>query len=286
MIALSAGRDVALRNTLEACALIDELGASAVGEILVHRVDGQRGTIFVERGRICWAAARGLARRLTELLGARAALAPGAMESMFTACKEMRVPLGEHLVNRGVLSAADLRVALLQHTTESLRALCTQDARAEWCPRLGKGYSPRFTFATAELLAHVGGAVHQATADLVRPTLQALFGDDEWGAAFVRTGSSAFPEPVAIQGTAPHAASTLVRVGKWAASALDIAAAFTQEVTLLATPRSGSAGETALVALRIGDAIVAGETGPHGPARILNRRAQQRRTRGNGNADL
>jgi hypothetical protein len=271
---------VALRNTFEACAFVDGLGTSATGEIVVSDDRGPRGTIFVERGRVCWAAAQGMARRLTELLGRRAGLAPPAMEALFLECKARRVPLGEHLSSSGVLGPEELRDALLQHTIESLLRLWASEARAAWCPRTGNGYNPRFTFATSELLTHVGALSHAAVAAEVQPRLDGLFGDGDWAAAFVRTETSAFPEPVAVIGALPRAATTVMRLGKWAASALDVATTFSDESALLSVARGPSAPGASLVAFRLGATVVAGETGTHGPARILNRRAQRRRARG------
>lgn len=266
--------------------MVDELEPSATGELVVSGSEGPRGAVFVERGRVCWAAARGLARRLSRLLGARASLEPSAMESIFLYCKERRVPLGEHLVTRGVLRPEDLRVALLQHTVESLHHLCAHDARAAWYPRAGAGYSPQFTFATAELFAHIGAVTHAATASRLEPVLRASFGDGDWAAAFVRTNTRGFPEPVATHGAVPASASTLLRIGKWAATALDLTRTFTDDGALLAVTRRTRGANTCLVAFRSGDAFVAGETCEYGPGRILNRRAQLRRMKGVSDADL
>src|SRR5262249_20565820 len=68
------GARIGLAKTLDAWAFVDALGPHATGEIIVSAADGPRGAVFVEAGRVCWSAARGLARRLTELLGARAQL--------------------------------------------------------------------------------------------------------------------------------------------------------------------------------------------------------------------
>jgi hypothetical protein len=278
--------EVGLRNAFEACTFVDDLGGAIVGELVVNDADGPRGVVFVEGGRVCWAAARGLAPRLSELLGARAGLEPSEMESLFLACKERRIPLGEHLVSHGVLSAEDLRVALLQHTVESLRYLCAGGARGFWCPRGGAGYSPRFTFATAELLTQLGATTHASVAARLRPLLESFFGDEDWAAAFVRSETSAFPEPIAVRGAAPHAATSLVRFGKWAASVLDVAVAFSGESAFLSIERTSSSARTALVAFRHEGAVVTGETSAHGPARILNRRAQRRLARRSGDADV
>ncbi|MBS2014571.1 MAG: hypothetical protein JST00_16915 [Deltaproteobacteria bacterium] len=271
-----------VRSIVDACSLVDALGGRATGELVVHGGEGATGTVFVERGRVCWAAARGLARRLSELLEARASISAHAMEARYAWCKANRVPLGEHLVAARILSAADLREALLTHTVESLLCLCRGDARARFLPRDGEGYNPRFTFATAELVTRGLAVANSERAARLKQLLDELFFDEPWGAAFVRSPRVAYPEPVALSGLETLAASTLLRFGKWAASVVDIVSAFTEPSALLSVTRRSSM----LLAFRHEEAIVVGETGAHGPARILNRRARERAQRGRNHAGL
>ncbi len=236
---IAGARAYGLKSTLEACALVDSLGPDAIGEISITGLEGPRGAIFVERGRICWAGARGLARRLGELL-----------------------------------RAGDRREALREHTLESIELLYAGGVKTKWHPRTGRGYEPRFTFGTAELLAHVGGYMHREAGEHASAVLAAAFSEDDWGIAFVRTAISAFPQPIASRGMTPSAKSAL-RYGKWACSALDMIATFADDAVLAVDRRSST-----IVAFRTGDVFVAGETGIHGAARILNRRASERRQRG------
>ena len=112
------------KSTFEACTFVDARGPDAVGQVIIAGPEGLRGAIFVERGRICWAGAQGLARRLGELL-----------------------------------RAGDRREALLQHTLESIELLHAGGVKSTWHPRKGRGFEPRFTFGTAELLARHGARV-------------------------------------------------------------------------------------------------------------------------------
>jgi hypothetical protein len=263
-----AGVQVTVRNTMDVCTFVDGLDRLVAGELLVH-ADDASGVVFVERGRICWAAARGLARRLTELLLDRAPGIDAAnLEDVFRDCHARSVPLGETLVERGIVSADDLRSALLVHTAESLTALCRRESRMAWHARSGPGYSPRFTFTTTELLAESLGTLAN------RQMLREIFGGTgEWGASFVR-GGAALPELVAVQGALPETVASVLGVGKWAASTLDVASTFQDEDALV----TSLDGDTVLVAWRGPErSIIAGRMQPHGPARILNRRAQARR---------
>ena len=253
-----------VRSTTDVCTFVDALDRGVAGELLV-RADDVSGVVFVERGRICWAAARGLARRLTELLLARAPGIDAAnLEELFRQCHASGAPLGETLVDRAIVSAENLRSALLVHTAESLTALCRNPSRMAWRARTGPGYSPRFTFTTTELLAEsLGGDT----------MLRETFITGEWGARFVR-GGSAMPELVATHGVGPDTVASILLVGKWAASALDVASTFQDEDAFV----SSLDGDSVLVAWRGPDqSIIAGRMQPHGPARILNRRAQARR---------
>ncbi|MBX3198424.1 MAG: hypothetical protein KF894_09860 [Labilithrix sp.] len=278
------GPRFALRSAVDLCAFVDDLDEGAAGELLVS--SGQAapgGAVFVERGRVCWAAARGLASRLTQLLMARSGASASTMEGLFRRCKEEGAPLGEVLVARRIVRPEDLRSALLQHTTESLDALCSDDASASFRPRAG-GYSPRFTFTTSEVLVRSsararlagGGSAHEPSVEeALHPFSEAVAG--EWGARFVRLGACAAPLPDAAIGVLPEKSAALLQVGKWAASALDVAATFQDEDALVTTLEYG--GST-LIAWRHGRAIVAGRMGAQGPARVLNHRAALRRKRG------
>ncbi len=239
------------------------------------------GAVFVEGGRICWAAASGLSRRLTQLLVFSSGVDEVTMEGHFRACSQRGVPLGEHLVSAGIISADDFRHALLIHTAESLNRLCEEGARAIWVPRDGAGYSPRFTFTSAELLARSRGLLHPMLSRELSDELDVCFREGEWAVAFVRNATSAAPDPVAVRGDWYPSAKMLGRIGKWAASSLDVAGIVHGDAPLLvvALPASlkRSADADSLVAFVHGGGMIVGETGAQGPGRILNRRAELKR---------
>ena len=265
--ARTISRRLEATSILDLCTFIDELDDSAVGEVAFELEGEPRGTVFIERGRICWAAARGLARRLTELLAVPAGLDTLAMERLYADCKRARLPLGEQLVAKGHLTPDELRHALFQHTAESLGRLCSEGARADFRSRAAGGYSARFTFTTAELLVFlIGSSSGSASTELSRAMAE-VFTLDEWGAAFVRTGRRSVPDPVAIFGCHPSTATTLLRVGKWAANVVDMAASLGQRDLVLSSGR----GDLKMVVWHRGEMIIAGRTGVSGLARMLRR---------------
>src|SRR6185312_11451726 len=99
-------------------------------------------------------------------------------------------------------------------------------------------------------------------AERVQPVLAQFFGSEgDWATAFVRVAGSAAPDPIAMHGEVPHAATELLRLGKWAASVLDVAGAFSDPSAMLSLARGTDENPRALVALRFEDAFIAGETG-------------------------
>lgn len=276
-------RGIPLRSAIDLCGYIDELDADLAGEIvLVDENDSINGAVFVEKGRVCWVAARGLSRRLSELLGARARLADAQMEDHYEACSRLRRPLGEYLVDRGVLSPESFHAALLQHTAESLNVLFHKPAKGVWTPRTAGGYCPAFTFATGEVMTRALALDHPQAAETVTRHRAEYLAQGEWVAAFVRGGVRAAPDPIAVFGAAPKLSHTLISAGKWAVSSLDVIEGAQADDLLVWVHSCASS----LVTFRQGDVILAGETKDGGPARILNWLARRRREEGTSHGGL
>jgi hypothetical protein len=155
--------------------------------------------------------------------------------------------------------------AIRQHTIESLQRVFRRPVTLLF-HRRDKPYDARFSVGTAELLVDCE-ALSQATG-----ALRAVFGDDGWAAAF-RRGGGAQPSPVALVGRHPSDASTVLRVGRWAAGALDLAAAIQGDRPLLATASSTGT----FVAVERDGLMLAGSIAHDGAARVLNRVATHRR---------
>jgi hypothetical protein len=110
------------------------------------------GALFVENGRVCWAAAAETRRYLRSQLLA-AGIDSRLLESRLAEADVKRVPLGELLVSQGVLSAPALRSAILEHSLESLRAVLSKTLlEVTFSPRPTKSFDPMFTFDGVELL--------------------------------------------------------------------------------------------------------------------------------------
>ena len=268
-----------MTSIVDVCGFVDELGDDAVGELFFASNDAVQGSAFIERGRICWAAARGLAKRLTELLAHPAGLDAHAMEKLFAACKEAAIP-GRVLVARGLLAPESSgRAAPPHHRVASpaapsglARASAREDRRLQPALHLhhhrgARRHARRGPFGVRA--THGRGAPR----DLSRRGVAPRSCD----------GQRSAPEPVAIHGRPPSSASMLLRAGKWAANALDLAAPFERSGLMIACTVGG--GDT-MVAWESETTILCGRTGIHGPARILHRRARARHTGGHGHGGL
>ena len=171
--------------------LLEIEGREAQSGMLVY----ESGHVFVEDGRICWAAARGMASRLTDLLGEKAR--PGAdLSALYRECRDRKRPLGETLVETGIVSAAELEAALRQHTAESLVQIVSDPGVGVWSPRTG-GYAPRFTFTALQTFLDVAAVALGTHAEAAMQGLAALAKPLRHGAAFVAVGELAVPMAVA-----------------------------------------------------------------------------------------
>ncbi|HEY1550678.1 MAG TPA: hypothetical protein VGG28_22770 [Kofleriaceae bacterium] len=174
------------------------------------------GSIFVERGRICWAAAHNKRQRLRDIL--RLLVDRDVdFDRIYERCRRQGSHLGQTLVDEGWVTPVELETALRRHSAESMIELCTHEApEPTWNAREGGGYAPRFTFRPVDVLLDVV-ALHipelQAEA---QATLGVLSSPDRLCAAFCFDDSYEIAVPVAAFGALDvHA---LWNLGLWAMS--------------------------------------------------------------------
>lgn len=132
---------------LESLTRVERLGAHDTGAYSFGLES--EGAIFVEHGRICWIAARGLERRLRDLLSVDR---PGdRFNEICARCRAEGLLLGETLVAEGFLAPGELERALRRHSAECLRFLSKKPHRGTWRVHASRGYSPSFTFLATEV---------------------------------------------------------------------------------------------------------------------------------------
>jgi len=229
---------------VDACVLVDELEPDLVGELVLEGDAGPLGSVYVQHRSICWVAARGLARRLVELLDERflqqVTRAPATLEGELRRCLASGVPFTQDLLARGMMSSADLRAALLAHSAESLRRMCEPSRTTRWRPRQ-QAFDARFTFSTTELWCRANVAAMAGPGGRAEISLSGMVGfEGDWAAAFVRLPGHAAPQLVGLAGAYPERASIVLGAARWAASTLDVRAALGAEDGLILEPEDGA----------------------------------------------
>lgn len=185
-------------SLLGALARVERLGESDSG--LLSFGDDPIGGIFVEQGRVCWVAARGLERRLRALLSAHSRMSTEELERMYERCRAEGRLLGETLVDEGLLAPSDLQQALRRHSAECLVELCSSPRTTSWWSHSGRGYAPRFTFRAVDLLFDSVALVFPELHASALSELARVEGPDRKVAAFVRDEESGTLLPLAEGG--------------------------------------------------------------------------------------
>jgi hypothetical protein len=208
----------------------------------------QSGGIFVEQGRICWVAMRGLGKRLRDLLLASSSFDVAELDRVSEKCRAEGKPLGETLVEEGMLQPADLEQALRQHSAECLLELCRDPLPTNWMSRPGHGYAPRFTFCAEDLLLAAVGSLFPQQQLAARGELTRLAARGHRAAAFAFHPLQECLLPVATIG-APGV-EALRSLGKWATAMPMVSRELAAEPTF--SLASTEEGEAALVWWREG----------------------------------
>jgi hypothetical protein len=209
--------------------LIDDLPRGTTGALHF----GDEGMILVESKKICWAVARGMRLRLTEILRRQTTppLTREAVEEIYRACKNSGSPIGEALVKSGMVSEAGLRAALFKHNGEAIVTLAQNGALPERFVNHSKtGYDPKFAFSPCEVLAMLGARDDPARAAAAQIELSGTLVQDSVGAAFVRSSASSGPLVIAVDPACGLAVDDLLQACSWVSGLFDVARTFDPDV--------------------------------------------------------
>lgn len=223
---------------------VEELGAGATGAIVFGARERSRGAVLVENGRVCWIGANGLSRRLTDLLIQETDPPPDrrVVTTLFEECRRDGRPLGERLVEAGVVRPEGLRRALLRHSTEALVVLSRgAGSRHLWVPHRSQRYDATFTFAPSEVAGAVAAEVLPAVHGAAVAELDEMLGGEAAGVALDREGSLSAPLIVAHVGTEAATVAGAIELARWTVGALDLAGAIVPRSTLSIASRSDGA---------------------------------------------
>jgi len=208
-------------QVLPLLAQLDALPSRATGALTF----GGAGAILLDEGRICWAVASPMKRRLTDLL--RGQTEPPTpretMEDIYVHCKTDATPLGQELLRRGLVTEDGLKSTLHQHNAEAIFLLSQgfEQLIGQWVEHRLQGYDAQFTFTTAQVLASVGAMRSPHAAGAAQAELERVLSMGGTGAAFVRERFTDAPYPVALVRGDDLAAHDLVELGSWAVHQID-----------------------------------------------------------------
>ncbi|MEZ4226225.1 MAG: hypothetical protein R3B13_35085 [Polyangiaceae bacterium] len=202
---------------------IHALGDDACGALRLYR-ETEVGTVFVERGRVCWASAPALRRRLSDLLRERTVgFDDDAVDHVVLWCKRTGAALGESLVESGALTAQRFHTALRQQTAEAWAHISAQlPARVSWIPHR-RGYDAAYTFTAADLMTELGRISAPAMASKAEDHLRRMLKNGGTGVACLRGVDSAMP-------------IASLRVSDWAPGSLDLAVRWARTLVRAAGP--------------------------------------------------
>lgn len=118
----------------------------------VHGDDGVGG-VFIDEGRIAWAAAPGTRHFLSDRL-VSAGADQHAIQKLVDEARRTGNPLGSLVVERGLMNAGAFAELLFEHTVVSLGAMASQHVtHVDHHPRRGGTFALAFTFPMVPLLA-------------------------------------------------------------------------------------------------------------------------------------
>jgi hypothetical protein len=256
---------------------IDDLPATATGALHF----GEQGVILLQSRKICWAVARSMRLRLTDILRNQSTppVSRQAVEDIYRGCKTSGTPIGEALVASGLATEAGLRAALFKHNGEAIVALARSGAGPDDFVTHGRtGYDPKFSFSPCEVLAMLGAIDDPARAAAAQVELGRMLVQDCVGTAFTRSTDSAGAMIIAVDRGCDFAVRDLLEVCNWVSGLFDVARTFDGEVFAA----RASWGGLGLVTWRIKDVGYVGLCGSKAAAARLVSRLSERVTRESG----
>jgi hypothetical protein len=217
-----ASNALLLSCTLQLLQQVEALPSGATGALAF----GDDGLILIENKRVCWAVARDMERRLTDILCEQhePQLPRSTMEELIRRCKQEHRPVGEALVASGLVSETELRAALERHTCEAILRLAQSRAATptRFARHVKRGYDPRFVFTTAELLASLAGRRRTELAERARTQLAEVSVADVTGFAFLRDPRSSKPVLIAVSRSCELSVNAALEISGWAMGLLDV----------------------------------------------------------------
>lgn len=259
-------------------AYVDDLPPGATGALHF----GEQGVILVESRKICWAVARSMRVRLTDILRNQSTppVSRERVEEIYRGCRETGTPVGEGLVASGLASETGLKAALFKHNSEAIAALARAGvAPDQFVKHTTTGYDPKYSFSACEMLAMLGAFDDPARAAAAQQELSGVLVPETVGAAFVRSSAASGALIIAVDRGCDFAVADLIELCNWVSSLFDVARTCDPEVFAARASWGTNAG---LVTWRVKDVGYVGLCASRAAAARLLSRLSERMTRVSG----
>ena len=210
-----------IASVIRLLAFIDELPFGATGVLRF----GDEGLILLQSRKVCWAVARSMRLRLTDILRNQTTppLPRESIEDIYRQCKDSGIPLGEALVKGGLVSEIGLRAALFKHNGEAIARLAEAASVPEaFVSHRRMGYDSKYSFSSCEVLAMLGSQDDPARATAAQLELCSSLVPESSGAAFVRNNAGAGSLVIAVDHGCDVPVHDLVEVCNWTTGLFDM----------------------------------------------------------------
>ncbi len=211
-----------VRTLLRLLKGIDSLPQGATGALVFTSRDTPQGTVLIEDNRVCWAAASNMERRLTDILRRQTdpPLRVDDFEAIYEECHQNKIPLGETLLKRQIVTSDGLWRAIRQHTAEAIAMLSTTEKKLTpvWASNRARRYDAQFIFSTAEILSSIGAFGNEGEAAEATRILNQITPGNTVGVAYLMEGPGL---PIAQVSADSWKCQALVDLGEWARVAAD-----------------------------------------------------------------
>jgi hypothetical protein len=195
----------------------------ATGALIVGSAEGLRGILVLDQGRLCWAATRSVGARLLELVAQTASVsdAQARIDAVLSALLKERLPLGESLLKRGVVTSDAMNAAFKRQTVETILGLAARGARPlGWIPRASLPAAVDFSFTLSEMLVACNAAMASEAVKAATTQLEEMLDEGTAAISFALDRSEHNASPIFVRGDLKLDLEQLSALGCFAVEAL------------------------------------------------------------------
>lgn len=151
-------------------ALSESLRSKTGGEVVIRAGD-RIGRVYVFRGRIAWVTASSLPRTLTDHLVSKGVASAADISAAFAECRRLGANFAEMLVSWGLIDRDRMRTEMLEHISRALVHILDWGSVVTLFVPSSREYKGSLIYSVAELVDSVR-AIAPGRAEVLRPLLE------------------------------------------------------------------------------------------------------------------